>query len=296
MGAVSALSTSIDALKRNPVLFAGAFVISLTGGVVLGAQALQPGPLGHPGGFTRLSGLLTALVYLAMPFFFGGLCAMANEGIRGRTTLGTLLLGGRRYYLKLFIATILFFALTYLVALVIGVVGFGVVLAAVFVVDPTSVPLPTVIGLGVVVTSLLVAVPLFFLQFYVPAVVVSDSDVIESLKRSYRVVRSNLLATLGFDAVYLVVMTVGSLPTIALYARWFATTDFAAGEPAAANFSPFVGLDGEILVVYFASTLVLGTFVGAFFWTYLVAFYREVGLESEDGEDATDDPEVSFQA
>ena len=294
MGAVSALSTAIDALKRNPVLFAGALLVSLASGVVLGAQALQPGPLAQPGRFTRLSGLLTVLVYLTMPFFFGGLCAMANEGIRGRTTLGTLLSGGRRYYLELFIATILFFVVAYLAAFVLAIVALVAVIAAIFVVGSTSVSPTIAIVLGIVGTSLLTFVPLFFLQFYVPAVVVSDADVLESLKRSYRVVRSNLLATLGFDAVYLVVLTVGSLPTIALYAKWFAETDFATAEPAAANFSPFVGLDGELLVAYFVSTLVLGTFVGAFFWTYQVAFYREVGLDGENSAD-TDDSPVSFQ-
>lgn len=296
MGTVSALSTSIDALRRNPVLFAGAFLVSLTSGVFIGTQALQPGPLGQPGRFTRLSGLLTALVYLALPFFFGGLCAMANEGIRGRTTLRTLLSAGKRYYIELLVATILFLALTYLVAFVIGAIGIGIVLGAVFVVDPTIFSPTTAIALAVVVTSLLAALPVFFLQFYAPAVVVSDADVIESLKRSYRAVRSNLLATLGFDAVYLVVLTAGSLPTIVLYAKWLAETDFATAEPATANFSPFVGLDGELLVAYFVSTVVLGTLVGAFFWTYQVAFYREVGLEIGNGSDAQDDPEVSFRS
>lgn len=113
---------------------------------------------------------------------------------------------------------------------------------------------------------------MFFLQFYLPAVVVSDRSPADALKQSYRLVRRNLLSTLGFDAVIAVVMAVGSLPTILLYARW--ADSMTMGTTAPMTY-PFAGLSPAVVGTYVGATVVLGTLTGTFFYAYQVAFYEE---------------------
>lgn len=197
MGAISALSEAVDALRRNPVLFAATFAFSLVSFGFVGATTVT-----SPENASLLSVALSGFSYLVTPFFVGGILAMAHEGLDGRARLGTLLAGGKDNYLRLLAATVLlgllFAALAFaavVVALIVGVFVLGAGSAGV------AAGSASVLALLWVAAVPAVFLPLFFLQLYAAAVVVSDVGPLDALRRSARLVRRNLLSALGYTAV-----------------------------------------------------------------------------------------------
>ena len=269
MSVLSSASAGVDTLKRNPVLFVAAFLVALVSTAVLAAQTSTSSS--SPFVWSGVS-FLAQFVSL---FFVGGAYAMAAEGLDGETRLGTLVSGGKDNYLSLLGATVLLVLVmfgSFIVVFIVGIVaiigagasfgagGFGAMLLV----------------MGFV--YLLALLPIFFLQFYGPAVVVSDDGAFDSLKRSFGLVRRNLLATLGFDVVALAVGLVGALPSVWLYATRFDAMTMTDG-----TYSMFSGLDAGTMATYLLSSLVFSTFVGAFFYTYQVAFYADLVGRTERG-------------
>ena len=81
MGAVSALTTAAGTLRRNPIIFAGVFILSAIGSLTTLGQLW--------GGLIILgTGLVTLLL---TPFLTGGVLGMAEEATVGNTSLATLL-------------------------------------------------------------------------------------------------------------------------------------------------------------------------------------------------------------
>lgn len=268
MSVVSAISDSIDALKRNPVLFVAAFVVALVNLALLGVELIViPGTASV---YWSVGSLVAQLISL---FFIGGAYAMATEGLYGETRLGTLIPAGRDNYLSLVGATILLYAAVLAVSIAVGIAVFVLVFVASGALGADAFGMLLFVLFG---SYLLAFVPYFLLQFYGPAVVVSDEGAVGSLKRSFGLVRRNVLGTLGFDAVLVAVILVGAAPTVWLYATWWSSASETAGSPATEAFSPFAGLDPATIAAYFLSTLVLGTLSGAFFFTYQVSFYEQL--------------------
>ena len=262
MGVSSSIAASIDALKRNPVLFVAAFVVGLVNSAALGVQSMAP-----PERMTFFSTGASFVIQLLALFFVGGAYAMASESLRGKTTLRTLVAAGKANYLSLLGATILVVVVTGVTFVAIAIVGVVGVLGVGMSVGGGSVPAFVLVLAGLYLLGFL---PLFFLQFYGPAVVVSDLGAVGSLKRSFALVRRNLLSTLGFDAVVVAMGLVGTAPSVVLYATQFDSLT------ADGTFSLFAGLGPSMLAGYFVSTLILGTLTGAFFWTYQVSFYEQL--------------------
>lgn len=295
MGDESTLSTALAALKRNPALFVASFAVALLNSLYLGLQLVAPE-------FQLFMGPGSLVVHLVSLFFVGGGYAMAHEGLRERTNLDTLFSEGRDNYLSLLGGTLALIAVTAVVLIFFVVAAFIVVFAIIFsTVDSGNFGAFGLLGVVVIgVAYLLGLAPLFFLQFYGPAVVVSGESAGDSIRRSYRLVRRNVLSTLGFDTVAFVVTSVGAVPIALLYWKWWQSMAETLGEsagPAAgaagSTTTPLVGLDPATAAPYLLATLVLTTFTGAFFWTYQVAFYENRLLSSERG---TDDSPVSFDA
>jgi hypothetical protein len=280
MGISSSFADSIDALKRNPVLLVAAVIVSSINVVAFAVQSFAQAE-----GAWLLSSGASFLVQLVSLFFVAGAYAMARDGLEGTTTLGTLVAEGKEHYLSLLGATILLVLVS--IAVVVAVVTVGFI--AIFVAGPSFVGGPTGFGLIMLGMYLLGFLPIFFLQFYGPAVVVSGAGAVEALKRSSGVVRRNLLQTLGFDVVVVVMMVIGTSPTIALYASQWDRL-MASSE----RFSLFAGLDATTVAAFLVSTFVLSTLIGAFFWTYQVAFYEELvaRIDRDGGGSDSDEPAV----
>lgn len=274
MGAISALSTAVETLKRNLVLLAAAFVVAVVNFGLSAAPVALPEPMAVVASLS-----LSGLTFLLTPFFIGGLLAMAAEGLSGTTDFGTFLTGGRANYLRIFAAMVVFgigmFAVT--IATLIGVAVIGTfALGMGNMGDPTAGGSMAGAGAGIavmlvfaLVVMLALLVPIFFLQFYAPAIVVSDLGVVAAFKRSAALVRRNLVSTLGYMAVSLVLGTVAGVVGFVFV---------AAGGISAGTALVGAGSETAGLVVTFGALVlatVVTTAVSALGSVYQVAFYDD---------------------
>lgn len=267
MGAISALSTSVDALKRNTVLFGVAFAVAIANFGFTGVTAVVP-----PETAVLVSLPLSVATFLLTPFFVGGMLAMAEEGLDGLTGLGTFVAGGKANYLRLLAASVLFAVLmivvVFAVVITVAVVSVFAVGTAGGIADAANSAGGLVVFglllLGVVAMLL----PLFVFQFYGAAVVVSDLGPVAALKRSARLVVRNVVPTLGYTAVALVVgLVVGVVATfVSLLTRpeVYSTPTVTVPEGAA----------GLVLGVA-AVAVVVTAVASAFGSVYQVAFYDD---------------------
>jgi len=121
MAALRALPTAASALVRNPVLFVAAGVVALLQLPQFGVQAL--GPLVA----SALSFAFSLAFIVIVPFVQGGLLAMANEAVDGRTTLGTFVPAGKGHYVQLLLGYAILLAVNVAFALVsVGIGGAAV--------------------------------------------------------------------------------------------------------------------------------------------------------------------------
>ena len=275
MGAISSLSTGFDALRRNPVLFAAAFLVALVGSFSYVGQAL--GPIA-----ATVLGLVSFLVSIVVtPFLSAGFVGMAEEALGGHTSLGTFVDEGRANYVSMLGAYLLFIAVMIAVS-----IAFAVVLVLIAVVGGFALGMGGAAGAGavgglglslgiiVLVFAFLLGIFLlaYFLQFYDAAVVVSDEGAVGSLRRSASFVRHNLLSTLGFMAVYVLVSIVAAIPIVWLS---FSTADFTPAT-AAATSQMMAGPSLVELLPLILVTLVLSTLTSAFLYAYKVALYVDL--------------------
>ncbi|MFB6107207.1 MAG: hypothetical protein ABEJ70_09565 [Halobacteriaceae archaeon] len=260
MAVLSSLRDALTALQRNPVLFVAA---TLYAAVQVPALLLQV--TGNPV-LQLAASAYNLLLVLVAPFFVGGLFAMALEALDGPTSLSRLWRGGRTYYLRL-----LAIVLVGLVGYVVLGVGLGILFFALVVGGVVgdggagaSLAVLAVVGLVALLFALVLLVVGFLLQFYVQAVVVDDRGALDALRRSYAVVRANVLAVLGFDAVALVLGVVAAAVPVGYV--WLAAPGFAAMD--AASWAVRLG--------YVVLTVALSVVLGAFGATYGAAFYVAV--------------------
>lgn len=278
MGAISAFSTAAATLKRNHVLLGAAFIVTMFNFGFTAVTALFPPSLA---GLISLP--LSGLTLLLTPFFIGGLLAVAYEGLDGVSRVETFLDGGKANYLRLLGSMVLFGAL--FTALTIAVV-IGVAVIAVFVVGMNVTGAGGGLaasggGLAVVAVAgllgfLILVLPMYFLQFYAPAIVVSDLGVVDSFKRSAGLVRQNLVSTLGY------MLITGLIGVVAGVAGVFVTMfgELYGTTPGTESLFPEVGV--AVLVPVVIVVVVVTTVLSAFGVAYQVAFYddRLATLES----------------
>ena len=264
MAALSALPPAVSALARNPILVA---VVALFGLVQLPQLAFQPS---QPMLAALVSLGISGVMLLVMPFFQGGLLGMADEGLGGRTGLGTLVSAGKANYVNLLLAYLVLFAINF----VFGIVAFfAVVLGGIGLFAGQSDPgfasfgasflIILAIGLVFVLAYLLVT---FFVQFYAHAIVLSDAYLVAGFKRSVGLVRRNLLSTFGYTLILLVgslvLGGVGSVASLLL-----------APQPTAVPLpEPSLPVLAVAAIIYVVGIAVLG----AFYAMYSVSFYRSI--------------------
>jgi len=257
MGAVSALTTAAGTLRKNPVIFAGVFILSAVGSLTTIGQV--------SGTLIALVGVLATL--LVSPFVRAGVLGMAEEATAEKTSLSTLLSEGRASYLSLLGATVLqailfglvgaIWAVGVIAALIGGGGGPGSIAAA--------------IGLSVLVFF----VPIYLLQFYDVAIVVSDTSAWGGFKRSFGFVRSHLLSALGYTIIAQTINLLVFVPTFWLV--YGAPLSLAEAQSAAEQLG---GASGpETLVPLVAISLIAGTIVSSLLITYRVTYYTNLATE-----------------
>lgn len=286
MAVISALRTALGSLVDNPVLFVASFLVAL---VTLPQNALSL--LGIP----LVPNLLQLVTFFITPFLLAGLIGMAVEAQAGGTAVGTLSREGKEHYVPLLLGTLLraaiqlafgiVVALFGVVAFVVGVGGTGAISGGN--VDPAA--LVGSLGLLFVVFLLVVVVPylvvLFIIQFFPVAIVVEDRDVVEAFKRSYGVVRANLLPALGYTLLSWLVSVVAVAPvtafTLSRSLSQFQEASTGGTPPAGGGFGG-AGAGGlslfspvEVAIIS-AVSLVLTTVLLALRQSYAVAFFQAV--------------------
>lgn len=289
MGAISALRTTGGALSRNRVIFVATFIVALFSVLALSlwfaAQILFE-PL-----VSLLAILLGSVVFFFIPpFLVGGILGMASEAVSGMTSLGTFVRVGKARYVTLLLANLLYgvlvFAL-YIVFFIIGAIAALVVFGVAFASSGgggghIGITAIVVFVLVVLILYLLFFLFIFFVQFFSVAVVVDEAGVTESFSRSYRLVRQNLLSTLGYMLLRFVVAIAILIPSaIVLGLVVFATGGLPTPpmtSPQAPGAPPFGGgfdISTAVLAAFAIGFLVLQTILSAVMTTYAVAFYRD---------------------
>jgi len=283
MAALQALRPAAGGIARNPILLV---ITALFGAAQLPNLLIQPT---RPLLTSVISLATTGLLVLVIPFVQGGVLGMADEAVRGETTLSTLVAEGKANYVPLLLA---YFALLAINALFGFVVFFGAIIAVVGASlgmdsgefgDPTattgSVPggltLLAVVGLvavGLLLVYLLITV---FIQFYAHAIVLDDRELVDGFRRSVGVVRSNLLSVLGYT--FLLVVGAGLVGALAAVA-----SVVAAPQPAGSPIAELIPLDFSVglAVVGSIGYVLLTGLLGAFYATYSVAFYQSIRPDS----------------
>jgi hypothetical protein len=289
MGAVSSLRTAGGALARNPVILAGTFLGAAFGVGQFAAQGLEIPFLGP---------LLGLVSFLVSPFLAAGVFGMADEAVDGNTSFGTFLRVGRARYLPYLLASLLYavlagvvaFALVLVVAIVV-LVGIGVGMGAAG--NPEAIGAlgtATVVGIALVVlvAVLLFVLFVFFLQFFGVAIVVDRAGVAGCFGRSYRLVRRNLLGTLGYSVLRILVNVLALVPFVVIAAVLFVaggggevieSLDASVNGTNATTGAPFdatgPALSPVALTGIAIAFLVYQTLVSGYLQTYAVAFYRD---------------------
>jgi hypothetical protein len=280
MGAVSALRTTGGALARNPVVFVGTFLVAI-------AQTLAQAPqfaaqtLANPG-ISVLVGLLAPIVvFFLTPFLLAGVLGMASEAVGGGTSLGTFVGVGKSRYVALLLATLLYTVLSVVIAVALVIVVVIVVLVFGATTgggggDP-NLAIAAVIALVVLTLVVGFLLFVFFLQFYAVAVVVDEAGVTESFTRSYRLVRRNILSTLGYNVLSTLVSVLVTLPFLAVAAGAVVLTGSVPSAPPAMTPGASMGFDlsPPVIATGAVGLVLVQLLTSAITRTYSVAFYRD---------------------
>ncbi|TKX46047.1 MULTISPECIES: hypothetical protein [unclassified Halorubrum] len=272
MPALRSIRPAVGGVARNPVLVAVSALFAL-------AQFpdLIVRPTASPGLAAAVSALTFGVLILVVPFFQGGLLAMADEALDGRTGVATLVAAGRDHYLPLLVAYLalvgvsLAFGFLFVVGIVLGVAGSVVGGPAGFVRIPAE-DVTLVAVLGIIVVGLFGAYLLvtFFLQFYAHAVVVEDAELVAAFRRSVRLVRSNL----GAAIPYTVILAAVGAPFGLLVAAASLTLAPPPAIDTAPAWLPSVELGTLGTVGVGVGVVAVTGLLGALWTTYSVAFYR----------------------
>lgn len=292
MTALQSLRPAASGVARNPLLIV---ITALFGLSQLPNMFLQPTRPLLAAGVSLLS---TGVLIFALPFFQGGLLAMASEAIRGQTSLETLIVEGKAQYVSLLLAYFVLLAINLTFAfLVVFAVFFGVVGASVSGLPAgdswTLLAVIAIVGGGLTVVYLLITLTI---QFYAHAIVLDGTELVDGFRRSVGVVRSNLLSVFGYSLVLLIggllLGTVGAIGGI-VSAAWGATSPAVPASPLAdfvMRIEPTTAVVAGVGVLYVAAT---GLF-GALYATYSVAFYESIrpAVDTATADTATADTEA----
>lgn len=258
MAVIQALRQAPGALVRTPVLVVPALVL-----YIFSVPELVLRPT-NPALASVFSMGTTGLLLLVVPFYMGGMVGMADEALDGQSSLRTFLDHGKASFVQVLVGYLLLMVVNVVLFGGLLVVGFAGLFAVVF--EGGTLAL---VGLGLIAAVLVFAYLLitFLFQFYAQAIVLEERTAIDGLRRSYRVVRTNLRSTVGYTAVvFLISLTFG----VVFGGLGLLTTPEAAtmyGLPVLST----GGLVAAGLVVTF-----VGSVISTFHLVYAVSFYRLV--------------------
>ncbi|MBO4247172.1 hypothetical protein IL252_04975 [Halomicrobium sp. IBSBa] len=275
MATIKSFVESFGVLRRNPIVFA---IGALYAVIVLPQTALSTF------GIPFVPALFQLVTFFITPFVIAGLLAMTYEGRVRDTSFETFKTVGKDRYVPVLVGNLIQAVFTIAYGFIAGIValfviGFGAMAMTNGSAGATSDSMLGGIG---IVSILLVAVlvlvfllVMFFIQFYATAVVVDDVGVVDGFRNSISVVIDNLVQSLGFSVINLVIGLLVSVPTIALFLLPLLGGGLDSGAAAGGAMGP-TSLTGTalasrvgIILYSFVVAVVLTPFRSAF----SVAFY-----------------------
>jgi len=292
MSAVQSLRTATDTLSRSPILFLGGLAYAL---VVLPQRALQLA------GIPLAPAALQLVTFFVTPFVVAGVVGMAREALDGDTSLGAFTATGTDRYVDLLLATLvefgiqLAFGVAFLVLALIALVAGGGGAGTAALVGA---------GLGILLAVVYLAV-LFLIQFYPVIVVVDDAGPVDAITDSVAFVRANVVSTLGYSVVTVVLGGLAALP-VSGFAAYRVLTGSTGGDtpgPIGGGMTPGgpgagsgagapqmadllggagLGLSTPEVVALALVSAATTTLFFAFRQTYATAFYRRNGRSVEE--------------
>ncbi|MFB6103099.1 MAG: hypothetical protein ABEJ73_11105 [Haloplanus sp.] len=293
MSAIQSLRTATDALSRSPVLFLGGLVYAL---VLLPQRALQLAAVPFA------PALLQLVTFFVTPFVLAGVVGMAREALDGDTSFDTLTATGADRYVDLLLGTLIEFG----IQLAFGVAFLVLALFAV-VSGAASGGAGPVVLLGGAVAVLFVLVyltVLFLVQFYPVVIVVDGAGPVDGVTGSVDFVRDNVVSTLGYSVMTVILGGLASLPVTGFAAYRYLTSGAGpggdtpgpigggmsgagpgAGTPEMAELlaaGTGLGLSTPEVVVLSLVSVVTTALFFAFRQTYATAFYRRNGRTVEE--------------
>ncbi len=204
MAVVSAFKDGSDALRANPVLLVAGLLVGI------GSQLQYVGRLID-------SPILSTGVSLAwlvvFPFVLGGFIGTARAAIEGtNASLTGFFAAAATHYRALLGGTVAFVLLVFGTVVGLGLAGFVFGIGAMALATVNEVA-AFAVGVGSVVIWLVsILVVVMFVQFYDTAIVIENKSVIESLRRSIDLVRSNPKSVVGFSVVWVVLLNAFLVP------------------------------------------------------------------------------------
>jgi hypothetical protein len=298
MAALKALQNAIGTLTGNPVLL----LVGLAIGIVTLPQTAL-GLLSVP----LVPQALQVVTFFITPLLAAALIGMADEALSGPgTSVETGRSVGVDRYVPLLLGTIVKFAIDLVFGVVIAItvfvgvlLGFGAVASA----GAGDVNLGSlggavlVVGLVVLLVAVVYLVVQFFIQFFHVSIVAGREDFLDGFRDSVGLVRNNLLATLGYSVINLIVAILVSLPVVGftVFRTLQQVDDVGAGAGAGAGaggFGPGAGAGASLfslpeVLALSAIALLLTSVLQPFNLTFATSFYR---LHSE-GSRNDPDPE-----
>ena len=265
MAAIQSLKPAISSLVRNPIIIVVAAVI----GLLQLPQVLVPST--SPLLATAVSVGVSGLLLFVLPFYQGGIIGMADDARTGTTSIGTLIAAGKSNYVSLLLSSVVVVA----IAVAFGVVvAIGAVVGGVGIVASGGQPSPAILAvvglIGLLVLGGYLGV-MVCIQFYAHEIVLNDAAVADGFTGSVRLVRENLLSTIGYS---LLVFVGGGL----IGGLSAAASILLSPQPPLQSMLPELSLPvmlGVGLVSILATAL-----LGAFYATYSVTFYRDIAGSS----------------
>lgn len=256
MAVLQALRQSPGALIRTPALVVPALILFLFQVPQLVLQSTNPLLA------SVVSLGISLLLLIFVPFFQGGMVGMADEALDSQSSLSAFVDHGKANYVQILIAYLLIMVVNVILGGILFVVGFGALLSGAL--ELGTVALAT-LGIVAAIIALIYLLIAFLIQFYAQAIVLEDYTAIDGLKRSYSVVRSNLLATVGYMVLAITISGVLALGYGGLSLLTTPETATTLGLPVLST--------GGLIGVGLVMTLI-GSVISTFLLVYSASFYR----------------------
>lgn len=303
MVVISQLARAFGILKDTPAILAIAF-----GYAILASVGSALGMLENPLASILGTAWNLGISAFVLPFFLGGMIALANRGLEGGGRPGDFLADGKDNYLYLLgftwvVGTVQFvwtIAVVFVAYVVLAVVGIGLFVGVVSL-EGAAATAAGVLAIGLVLVLLVLiylvsALPTLVVQFVPGAYVIDDMSPVEGAKRGLRLLADNLLRVVGFDLVvlglFVLLFALTYVPAAAVgvvqgpeavlelpAAESLASQGGQAGTPGgSANAS--VGFTPLGMALVLVPSIVLSTVQFGVVLSFYTAFYRAIAPEN----------------